>query len=105
MVEIQADSASRAASRALRGEPFPDSLGELPRGLLGEGDRQDPVDVHPVIDHGRHEALDEHGRLPGAGPGAQQQRAVAPVDRAPLLGRRLGHASTRQIEGYEQPPR
>jgi hypothetical protein len=80
---------------------------ELGGGLLGEGDREDGRDVDAVVHHGPGEALDQNRRLAGPSAGADEQGAVAAVDGlALLLGEvELRHSSTRQIEGWEQPPR
>ncbi len=43
--------------------------------------------------------------LPRARPRTDEDRAVAAIDRALLVTGELRHASTRQIVGYEQPPR
>jgi len=59
---------------------------------------------HAVVEHRPHEALDQHRCLAGARPGTYQQRALAHVDSALLLGCEL-HASTRQMDGWEHPPR
>jgi hypothetical protein len=75
----------------------------LRRRLLGEGDREDRLHRHAVVDHGAHEALDQHGGLAGAGAGPHHQRPVAPSDRPFLLGGQA-HASLLQTEGYMQPP-
>src|SRR5215210_504448 len=73
-------------------------------GLLGEGDREYRIHPHPVLRHGPHEPLHEHGGLAGAGSRPHQQRAVAAIHSALLLGRQLAHRSLLQIEGYLQPP-
>ena len=73
----------------------------LGRGLLGEGDGEDGVDCHAVLDHRLDEALHEHGGLAGAGPGTHHQRAVPALDGPGLLRGQAGgaHVSHRQIEG------
>ena len=81
------------------------TLLELGGRLLGERDREDRRHIHAVVAHGAHEALDQHRRLAGARPRAHEDRAVAPLDRRQLLVGELHGASTRQIEGCEQPPR
>ena len=60
--------------------------------------------VDAVLDHRLDEALDQHGRLAGAGAGPHQQRAVAPLDCPALLRRQLPHRSLLHIDGYLQPP-
>ena len=82
-------------------QPLAHPLLHLGRGLLGEGDREDPLHLHLVLAHRLHEALHEHRCLAGARPGAHQQRHVAALDRGLLLGGELGRhqSSDRQIEG------
>ena len=53
------------------------ALLELLSRLLGEGDGQDAVHRHAVLEHGGGEALHHHRRLAGPGAGRQQERAVA----------------------------
>src|SRR5204862_6343702 len=87
-------------------EAPPQASLQLRRRLLREGDREDAVDSHVVVHHGLHEPLDQHTRLAAARPGVQEERPVAALDRLALLRSEpeLHQRSSRQIEGYEQPP-
>ena len=74
MVEIQAASASRAGPAALRSANRARTRwAQLGGRLLGEGDGQDRVHRHAVVQHGAHEALHQHGGLAGARAGADQE--------------------------------
>ncbi len=101
IVEIQAPSAARASARR------PSST-KRPRTRVRISAAAFSVNViarialhrHVVLDHGRHEALDQHGRLAGARPGPHHQRVLAAADGALLLlGVSAAHPSHRQIEG------
>ncbi len=76
------------------GERRADPLAELARGALGEREGEDRgggvvlAAFDQVADRGAV-AVGEHARLPGPGPGREQDVAITGVDRAPLLGRRL----------------
>ena len=81
-----------------------DPLAQLGCRLLGERDRQDPPDVDAVLDHGPHEALDQHRGLAAAGAGVEQQVAVAALDRHQLLvGELQPSIAAQQIPGCRQP--
>ena len=71
----------------------------LLRGLLGEGDGEDRLHGHAVVQHGPHEALDQHGGLARARAGPHQQRARAALHGLGLFGGEVAHCSLRQIEG------
>jgi hypothetical protein len=77
-----------------RAHPLP----HLGGGLVGERDREHALDGNLVVHHRPHEALDEHRGLPGAGPGPHQERPVAAVHDALLLGCEA-HRSHRQSDG------
>ena len=102
IVEIQAASAARASARrpSSRKRPRTRVLISAAAFSVNVMARM-RLDRHVVLDHRAHEALHEHGRLAGAGPGAHHQRAVAALDRPLLLRGQAGgaHASHRQIEG------
>ena len=78
------------------------ALGELARGLLGEGQAEDRVDRHAVDADGGGDPLDHHRGLARAGVGGQQRGAGAGLDRGALLGGEAPHE--RQIPGWAQPP-
>jgi hypothetical protein len=67
-----------------------DALAQLGGCLLGEGDREHPVDARPVLDHGANEPLDEDARLAAAGARVDEQRPVSALDRLALLRSQLG---------------
>ena len=58
-------------------EPPPHTALELGGGLLGEGDREHPLDRHAVLEHRFREPLDEHAGLTASRPRVQEQRTVA----------------------------
>src|SRR5213075_1967962 len=63
------------------------TLAQLARGLLGEGDGEDPGGIDAVLAHAAHEALDQHRGLATARVGREQQRARPVRDRGLLGGR------------------
>ena len=90
----------------------PDAAPQLTSRAFRVGDDEDRVDVDPALADGAHEALDEHGRLSGAGACGDEDEARG-VDRRQLLGiRRRAHvratrhigASVHQL-GHGGPPR
>ena len=105
---------ARVLLLAQRQEAPADAVAELARGLLGEREREDRADRHPVLQHRLHAPLGHHRGLARAGVGGEQRGAVAVLDRRALLvGERdgaggggeggRGHPPARQIVGYAQP--
>src|SRR3954449_305713 len=88
-------------------EAAADAQLHLGGGLVRERDREHPIDPGLVVARGADEALDQDAGLAGAGARVDEQRPVAAVNCALLLGRQLGHAappgSLRQIDGKAQP--
>jgi hypothetical protein len=81
-------------------EPPPDARAQLGGGLLGERDREDSLDAHPVLDYGAYVPLDQHPCLAAARVRVHEQSRVPALDRGALLGCQLeGHSSCLQIEG------
>ena len=67
------------------GEAAAQALGELARGLLGEGQGENRVDGDAVLADGLGDPLDHHGGLARAGVGGEQAGAGARLDRGELL--------------------
>ena len=65
-------------------EPGADTAGQLRGRTFRVRDHEQRVDVEPALAHGLDEALDEHGRLPGAGTG-RHEHLPARVDGRGLL--------------------
>src|SRR3954447_7338908 len=89
-------------------QPRPYALLELLGRLLGEGDREDAVHRHAVLQHGRREALDHDRGLARAGAGREQQRTVALLHGEALLGGerrapRTHGCPPRHTPGYAHP--
>jgi hypothetical protein len=91
----------REVAAAELDETRADALAQLPRGLLGERDREDRRGLDPVVDARPHESLGQHARLARARVRADDQALVAPRDGACLrLGEGVAHdRAQRQIEG------
>ena len=85
------------------GQAAAQALGQLARGLLGEGQGEDRAHRDLVLAHGRGDPLDHHRGLARAGVGGQQRGARAGLDRGALLGGEARHPA-RQIPGCAQPP-
>ncbi len=79
----------RAPARAAR-QLGADPRAHLGGGALGEGEGEDAVDPDAVLDDRVAVAVDQHGRLAGAGAGLEEGVAVAGRDRGGLLGRWVG---------------
>ena len=91
MVEIQArvELARQVVAAELQ-QPLADPAAQLAGGALGVGDHEDRVDVDAALADCAAEALDDHGRLAGAG--ARRDEDDAPLlDRPQLL---VGDVST-----------
>ena len=90
----QAEAVDRRDPRAVKlahqlgpaqlAEPRPDPAAQLGGGPLGVRDHQDRADVDAAVDRAG-EPLDEHGRLPRAGAGRDEDEALR-LDRGVLLG-------------------
>ena len=86
------------------GQPSAQPLGQLARGLLGEGQGEDRADRDLVLADGLGDPLDHHGRLAGAGIGGEQRRAGPRPDRRALLdGEGGGGHPARRVRGCGQP--
>ncbi len=94
--------ASRLALAQLE-QPCPDTLAQLARCALGEGDREDPPRRDAVLAHGAHEALDEHRGLAAARRSRDEQRLGSPRDRLLLLDRQLRALAARRRAGRLHP--
>ena len=79
----------------------PDTLSQLPRGALGESDREDPPRRDTIDADGPHKALHQHRGLAAARTRGEQQRALTALCRLLLLvcERALAHRSHLQIVG------
>ena len=89
-VEISTRSASRAEDLVRLGEPRADARHELLGRALGVGHDEDPLGVEAALDRER-DALDEDGRLAGAGAG-QTNTSPRPSTAASWSGVSLRHA-------------
>ena len=79
------------------GERLPDPCAQLAGRLARVRDHEHGVDVDAAVADGAHEPLHEHRRLPGAGPGGDEDLAVG-LDGCDLLGVQRRHArGTRHI--------
>ena len=77
------------------GELIANPPSKLVRGALGEGEGENPLDPAVRVERGGAEAVDEHARLPGPGAGAEEDVAIAALDRRSLLAGALGaHSSS-----------
>ena len=94
-----------------------DPRAQLAGGTIGVGDHEQRVDVEAVLDDRPGEALDEDGRLPGAGAGRDERRAAG-LDRSRLLlvrqsagakngahARSFRHMRQRSHQAGQSPPR
>jgi hypothetical protein len=66
---------------------------------LGEGEGEDPLDPRLGVERRGAEAVDQHGRLAGAGAGSQEDVAVALRYGLELLGGALAHSSSSSCTG------
>ena len=97
-----------------------DPRAQLSCRTIGVRDHEQRVDVQPVLDHGPGEALDEHRRLAGAGPGGDKRLSPGGDGRALLWvegrggrpqpvvrahGRSLRHMRQRVHQAGHSPPR
>ena len=91
--------AVRAGGAGAAPELGADPRPHLSCSALGEREREQPVDLDPVVDERRAVAVDEHGGLPG--PGARLEEGVAATrgDRSRLLrGRLRARAGDRHLD-------
>ena len=117
-----AEAVDRRDPRAveLAGEVVPPTLGERradPRPQLAGGaarvrDDEDRVDVEAAVEDRADDALDEHGRLPGAGAGRDEdlarrldRRALLLVERVPAHARSTRHIGQRSHHAGHSPSR
>ena len=70
-------------------QPLADPPAQLTGGALGVGDHEDRIDVHAALADRAAEALDDHGRLAGAGARRDEDDALL-LDRAELFLIRRG---------------
>ncbi len=79
---------------------------QLARRLAGVGDDEHRLDVESLLAHGSHEALDEHGRLAGAGSGRDEHLAGRLHGGALLVvhGRSTRHIVQRSHHVGQVPP-
>ena len=85
--DLGADRMERAEPRhrLLRAREDGDPLAHLPRGLVGEGHRQDFVSARPAGRNNVRNAGGEDTRLAHARAGENEDRPVQRLDRLPLL--------------------
>ena len=83
-----------------------DARAQLARGPPRVRDDEDRVDIEAAVADGAHEALDEHGRLAGAGAGRDEDLAGRFDRRALLLvhGRATRHIGHRSHQAGHSPP-
>jgi hypothetical protein len=93
------------AGLAQRGQPGRQPLGQLARGLAGEGEAEHLVGAHEVVGDEPHHAGRHRLGLPGPGPGHDQKGPQRRLDDRHLLGRRLVGLSECLGEGDGRPAR
>ena len=87
---------AREVVSAALGERRADPRAQLARGPARVRDHEDRVDVEPALGDRADDALDEHGRLAGSGPGGDEDLSPG-LDRRELLLVQLVRAHPRSI--------
>jgi len=67
-------------------QQFADPLPHLPRRLVGEGDGEDPIGRHTVLEHQMCDAGRQYPCLPGSRAGQHERRTVDVLDGLSLFG-------------------
>ena len=82
-----------------------DARAHLGGGALGEGEREQALDLDPVIDHRGAVTVDQHRRLAGSGAGFEEGVVVARGHRRELLGGRREPGLGVALRRRRRPPR